>query len=73
MKSAAFAWQALQFEVDPLGTGMWFAGYEPAPVKVVVEVWQSEHSPEVGCCAPELVNAGRVTTGGEPMKLLPAS
>ena len=42
-------------------------------MKLVVDVWQLEHSPVAGCCAPELVNAGRVTTGGEPTKLLPAS
>jgi hypothetical protein len=39
-----------------------------APLNVVVEKWQFEHSPAATWGA-----GGRVTTCGEPTKLLPAS
>ena len=44
-----------------------------APLKLVVDVWQFEHSPVAACAAPLEVIVGRVTTGGEPAKLMPRS
>jgi hypothetical protein len=44
------------------------AGIPNAPVKLVVEKWQFEHSPVATWGA-----GGRATTAGEPTKLLPAS